>query len=107
MRAFSTYKQWKLKDGKEEADLIALVRNEIAPHYRKLDGCVGLGLLRIAGSRSYLAIQHWTSREAREATLASEFYTSWLAAYRPTLERWDRIMEFEDEWEAEDILGLV
>ena len=23
----------------------------------------------------------------------------------PLLERWDEIMEFEDEWEAEDLLG--
>jgi quinol monooxygenase YgiN len=105
MRALLTYKRWKLKDGKEEAELVALVRDEIAPHYRKLDGCVGLGLLRIADSRSYLAIQHWKSRKAWEATLASEFYTSWLEAYRPILERWDQLMDFEDEWEAEDVLG--
>lgn len=107
MRALLTFKRWKLKDGEEEPELVALVRDEVAPHYRRLGGCVELGLLRIADSRSYLAIQHWRSREVRDATASSEFYTSWLEAYRPTLERWDRIMEFEDEWEAEDILGLV
>jgi quinol monooxygenase YgiN len=105
MSAFFTYKLWTLKDGAQESDLVTLVRDAIAPHYRQLDGCVGLGLFRIADSRSYLATQHWASREARDATLASGLYASWFEAYRPILERWDQLMAFEDEWEAEDALG--
>jgi hypothetical protein len=47
MAAFVTYKRWRLKDSKQEAALVDLVRNEIAPHYAKLGGCVRLGLHRI------------------------------------------------------------
>lgn len=32
MAEFVTYKRWRLKDGQREADLVDLVRNEIAPH---------------------------------------------------------------------------
>ena len=105
MAAFVTYKRWRLKDSKQEADLVDLVRNEIAPHYAKLGGCVRLGLHRIRDTASYLALQQWQSRAAWETTTASDFYQSWLGEYEPILARWDELMEFEDEWEAEVILG--
>jgi hypothetical protein len=105
MAQFVTYKRWRLKDGKHEADLVDLVRNEIAPHYVKLQGSVRLGLHRIEDTRSYLALQHWESRAAWETTTSSDFYQSWLGEYEPILARWDQLMEFEDEWEAEVILG--
>ena len=105
MAAFVTYKQWRLKDGNQEADLVDLVRNEIIPHYARLDAPVLLGLQRIGDTRSYLALQQWHSRAAWEATTSSEAYQSWLAAYQPILMRWNQVMEFEDEWEAEVIIG--
>ena len=106
MAEFVTYKRWRLKDGKRESDLVELVRNEIAPHYGKLKGCVRLGLHRIRrDTSSYLALQHWQSRETWEATTSSDFYRLWLNEYQPILERWDQLMEFEDEWEAELVFG--
>jgi quinol monooxygenase YgiN len=104
MTEFVGYKRWKLKDASQEAALVALVR-DIIPHYRKLDGCVRLELQRISGTQSYLALQHWNSRTAWETTTSSDYYTSWLREYQPMLERWDRLMEFEDEWEAEVTFG--
>jgi hypothetical protein len=105
MTAFVTYKRWRLKDGKPEADLVDLVRNKIIPHYARLGVPVGIALHRIADTSSYLALQHWPSRAAWEATTSSETYRSWLGEYEPILARWDLLMEFEDEWEAEVILG--
>ena len=64
-----------------------------------------LGLHRIRDSKSYLALQQWQSPEAREATTSSERYRSWLREYEPILARWDQLMEFEEEWEAEVILN--
>ncbi len=52
MVTFVTYKRWRLRDGKQEADLIDLVRNDIAPHDAQLDSCVRLGLQRISDTRS-------------------------------------------------------
>jgi hypothetical protein len=82
----------------------ALVREAILPAYKKLPGCLGLGLLRIEGTRSYLATQYWESRTAFEAATTAESYTIWWSAYLPVLEKWDEMMEFEDEWETVDIL---
>lgn len=105
MEEFVTYKRWRLKEGKAEADLIDLVRNEIAPHYAKLSEQVRLGLHRISDTQSYLALQHWDSRAAWETTTTSDAYQAWLAAYKPILASWDQLMEFEDEWMAEVIFG--
>jgi hypothetical protein len=105
MAEFVTYKRWRLKDGKRESDLVDLVRDEIAPHYARLDGGVRLGLHRIRDTRSYLALQHWPSRAAWQTTTSSDLYTSWFAEYEPILARWDALMAFEDAWEAEVILG--
>jgi quinol monooxygenase YgiN len=96
-----------LKDGKVEADLVALVRNEIALHYAKLSGSVRLGLQRIGDSRSYLALQHWPSRAVWERTTTAASYQAWFAAYEPILARWDQLMEFENGWEAEEILDSL
>jgi hypothetical protein len=104
MAAFVTYKQWRLKDGKQEADLVDLVCNDVIPHYTKLEAAVVLGLQRISGTRSYLTLQQWRSRAAWEAITSSEAYQSWLAAYEPILMRWDQVVEFEDEWEAEVVV---
>ncbi len=105
MAEFVTYKRWRLRDGKQESDLVDLVRNEIAPHYAKLGGSVRLGLQRISDTRSYLALPRWPSRAAWQATISTDLYRSWLGEYEPILARWDQLMEFEDAWEAEVILG--
>ena len=104
MSEFITFKRWALKDGSLESDLIDLVRKDIIPHFRKLPGCLRLGLLRIEGTRSYLALQYWESRESWEATTNSDYYRAWYEEYKPTLERWDELMTFEEEWEAKDML---
>ena len=64
MSQFITYRRWTLRDGREESELVELVREEIEPHYKKLQGCLSLGLLRIEGTRSYLALQYWGESRA-------------------------------------------
>lgn len=105
MAVFVTYKRWRLKVGKQEADLVDLVRNDIIPHYARLEVDVVLGLHRISDTRSYLALQQWQSRAVWETTTSSKAYQSWLATYKPILMRWDQVMEFEEEWQAEVIIG--
>ena len=105
MPVFVTFKRWSLKSGRQESDLLELVREEFQPHYAKLNGCLGLGLLHVDGTRSYLTQQFWESRERWRKTTGSDDYQAWWREYVPLLERWDEIMEFEDEWEAEDLLG--
>ena len=104
MRPFTTYKRWTLRPGCHETDLLALVQTRIRPAYQQLPGCLGLGLQRIPDSRSYLAIQYWQSRQAREEALAAESYRAWHAAYEPALALWDGLMVFEAEWEGEELL---
>ena len=101
MKEFVLYKRWRLKDAQQETALIDLVRNDTVLHYRKLEASVRLGLQHIAGTQSYLALEHWRSRVVWEATTASDYYESWFSEYQPILERWDRLMEFEDEWQTE------
>lgn len=105
MPEFITFKRWALRDGREESELIELVREEIVPHFSKLPGCLRLGLLRIVGTRSYLALQYWESRERWRKTTSSDYYRTWYEEYLPILHRWDEIMVFEEEWDAEDLLG--
>ena len=80
MARFMTFKRWALKDVGEESELLRLVREKILPAYVKLPGCLGLGLQRIEGTRSYLAIQYWESKAAREAAISSQAYPEWFSA---------------------------
>ncbi len=102
---FLTFKRWRLKDSRDEKKLVALVRDEIIPAYKKLPGCLGLGLLRIEGTKSYFATQHWEDRAAYNAAISSETYSDWWSAYLPALAQWDEMMEYEDGWETIDMLG--
>lgn len=103
MARYLTYKRWRLRDGVDVADVTALVRDRIVPHYRRLDPDVRLGLERIDGSRSILAIQRWPDLARHEQVLASAGFAGWLDACRPILQQWDEMVEFESEWEALDI----
>ena len=105
MAEFTTVKRWSLVDGHQESELVRLVQGEILTAYRKLPGCLGLGLRRIEGTRSYLASQHWESRASRDAAISSESYPEWSNEYGPALREWDTVMTFEEEWECKSVLG--
>lgn len=96
-------KRWRLREGCTETELLDLIRGSIVPHYRQLSGDVKLGLLRIRGTRSYLALQCWLDRAAWEAATQSDTYQEWFDRYVPILARWNELMEFEEEWEAEEL----
>ena len=49
MAAYLTYRRWRLRAGVDVADVAALVRDRIEPHYRSLDPAVRLTLELIAG----------------------------------------------------------
>lgn len=105
MGEYITVKRWRLKDGREEAELLRIVRRQIEPHYQLLSGAVRLGLWRIGGSRSYFAVQYWRSRADWEAAATAVSYRDWWKRYEAILKRWDEVMEFEDEWNAEELLS--
>ena len=107
MAEFITYKRWTLKHGREESELVKLLREEIVPHFKKLQGCLRLGLRRIQGTRSYLALQYWESQERWREAIGTDYYRIWYEEYIPILERWDEIMVFEEEWHAEELLGTT
>lgn len=105
MSQFITHKRWTLKDDRQESELVTLVRDAIAPHYKKLTGCTGLGLLRIRGTRQYITLQYWKDADTYEAAINSKEYESWYQEYQPALKRWYKLAAFEDEWECEDIVS--
>jgi hypothetical protein len=100
MVEYLTYRRWRLRDGVDVADVHALVRDRIVPHYHRLDPAVRLELEMIDRTRSVLAIQRWPDRARRAAVEASDGYAAWLDAYRPILRLWDGLVEFEAEWES-------
>lgn len=102
--AFITFKRWLLKQPGMESAMVALVREAIIPHYQQLPGCHKLGLLRVEGTNTYLATQHWASKAVREEVLAAPAYERWMADYEPILEQWFALMEFVEEWESEELL---
>jgi hypothetical protein len=71
------FKRWRLHEGRREQELLELVRREIAPQYRKLPGCLRLGLLRATGTRSYPAVQYLESREVYDRTIGSASFKAW------------------------------
>lgn len=107
MATFLTYKRWRLRDGVDAQAVATMVRDRIVPHYthyKKLDPTVRLGLEQIEGSHAVLATQRWLDRERRDQTIGGPAFEAWLDAYRPLLEDWDRLVEFEAEWESNELI---
>ena len=104
MSEFTTFRRWTLKDGRQESEVVSLIQDSIVPAYKKLTGCKRLGLLRVEGTRSYLATQHWESHAAHSSATVSADYASWLESYTPSLNRWHEIMALEDEWATAKVL---
>lgn len=104
MATFLTYKRWRLRDGVDAQAVATMVRDRIVPHYRTLDPTVRLGLEQIEGSRAVLATQRWLDRGCRDQTIGGDAFEAWLDAYRPLLEDWDRLVEFEAEWESIELI---
>ncbi len=104
MATFLTYKRWRLRDGVDAQAVATMVRDRIVPHYRTLDPTVRLGLEQIEGSRAVLATQRWLDRGCRDQTIGGDAFEAWLDAYRPLLEDWDRLVEFEAEWESNELI---
>lgn len=96
--------RWRLREGKQETELIELLRGAIAPHYRIIDPRITLGLLRIADSPCYLTTQRWPDRETWESFPDLPLYEVWFEAYEPMLEQWYGLLELEEEWACEELL---
>jgi len=80
-----------------------LVRDRMVPYYETLDPTVRLGLEQIEGSRTVLATQRWLDRERRDQAIGGPAFQAWLDAYQPLLQGWDRLVEFEAEWESTEL----
>lgn len=98
------YSRWRLREGKQEVELLDLMHDAVIPYYAVYDPRIKLGLLHIADSPFYLATQRWPDHEAWAAFPASPLYEAWFAAYEPILEQWDALVELEEEWECEELL---
>jgi hypothetical protein len=105
MGTFVTFRRWRIKAEASEHDVLQLVRDEIIPAYARLSSSVTLGLARVVGTNSLLATQEWDSRSARDLAVNSDSYSAWFNSYETALSRWHAILELEDEWEAESLLG--
>lgn len=101
---FRTYKRWLLREGVDAQAVVSLVRDRIVPRYRTLDPTVLLGLEQVERSRSVLATQRWLDRGHRDRAMTQPAFQTWLAAYRPLLEDWDRLVELEAEWESHELI---
>ncbi len=104
MATFLTYKRWRLRDGVDIQAVANMVRDRIVPHYKTLDPTVRLGLEQIEGSRTVLATQRWLDRERRDQTIGGPAFEAWLDAYQRLLQDWDRLVEFEAEWETTELI---
>jgi hypothetical protein len=101
---FLTYRRWRLRDGADVQAVVDMVRDRIVPHYRTLDPAVRLGLEQIAGSPAVLATQRWPDRGRRDRAMAGAAFEQWMTAYRPLLADWDKLVEFEAEWESSELI---
>lgn len=77
--------------------------NPSRPHYRALATQVVLGL-EAQCDDAVLAIQLWPSPACVEQAMGGSGFQDWREAYQPVLAVWDAVVDFDNEWETEDLL---
>lgn len=101
---YVTYRRWRLRPGVPAEAVRDLLRARIAPHYRTLDPAVELDLEQLQDAAAVLAIARWPDRTSYDRATQGPAYQAWLEAYRPILDEWDRLVEFETEWFTRGLL---
>ena len=96
-------KRWRLREGVTLAEVVTLVEEGVAPHYRKLSDQVVLGLEALEDGR-VLAIQRWSDQAALDQATRGERFAEWWRDYQPILAAWDAALEFEEEWQTEALI---
>ncbi len=102
-RPVTMYKRWSLRDGVTVEEVAAFARQHIQPAYQRLSPDVTLGLEMAGDGLSIVAVQRWTSGGARDAATSGERYAIWWAANERTLELWDQLVIFADEWKSVEV----
>ena len=105
MARYIVYKRWQLEDSSQAQEMESLVRDDIAPAYHQIEGCLGMGLERIEGTNSYLATQHWVSEDAATHALETHESTEWYATNRIMLHRWMAMLSLEEEWATTELVS--
>jgi hypothetical protein len=98
------YKRWRLRHGVSHQQVVDLVVNRVAPHYRKLSVDVELAL-EATDPTTVLAIQRWPTREALEEAMSGGRFEAWWREYQPILAAWDAMVVFDEEWESDVLVG--
>lgn len=96
--SFLSYSRWALKRGADAGDAIALFRDLVKPAYSQLQGCLGLTLVAIVGSRDYLAVASWDTRDDYDAWVRES--DDWRAANADAFKQWQDVMDFEEEFQG-------
>ena len=101
--AYTTYKRWILRSGISADEVGVFVRQEIIPHYARLNPDVVLHLEAVDGEPTVLAIQRWTDRQSFDAAFSGPSFQTWWTDYEPILSRWDALVSFDAEWATETV----
>lgn len=105
MARYITYKRWKIEALTFVDDMVSFFREEVAPAYRSLPGCLGAGLERVEGSDSFIASQHWRDEETAARSLETPEGIAWYAANHAILHRWMEMLTLEEEWAATELVS--
>jgi heme-degrading monooxygenase HmoA len=96
--SFLSYSRWTLKRGADAGDATVLFRDVVKPAYSQLQGCLGVSLVAIVGSRSYLAIAAWDTRDDYDAWVRQA--DDWRAEHADAFKQWQAAMDFEEEFQG-------
>lgn len=102
-RGVTLYKRWRLREGATVERVIALVQDQVVPHYRRLSADARLELEQLDPS-TVLAIQRWPSRAVLDEALSGHRFDEWWQQYLPVLRDWDTMLELDAEWEGSVLL---
>ena len=102
-RQLVLYKRWTLRAGASVDDVAALVREHIAPAYRRLSPEVTLHLEVALDNRSIVAIQRWSSTAAHRAATSAGTYATWWSEYESALQQWDQLVDLTSEWSSLEV----
>ena len=72
MAEVATIRRWALREGADEATLLAFVKEKMIPAYKTVPGCLRQHLFRAGDPATYVALTFWESN-AETASRRTEY----------------------------------
>ena len=96
--SYLSYSRWTMKRGADLDNVLTQLRDAVQPAYASMAGFLGLTFLSVVDSRDYLVVVTWDTRDDYDNWVRQN--DEWRKTHAEAFENWQKVMDYDDEFQA-------